>query len=152
MKIKCDPAQGGCGQVFDPDAYLSTLWAASAARSTWPCPFGCGRHFPLDSVVKILAACGMDPDPPFVAHSATSRAAADGARFFSNKARARVYALLRRQGTTGATDEEMQTSLEMNPNTQRPRRTELVKAGLVVDSGVTRPTVSGRSATVWVAS
>jgi len=49
----------------------------------------------------------------------------------------------------GATDEEIQTWLGMNPSTQRPRRVELVKKGLVVDSGKTRQTRSGRKATVW---
>lgn len=46
----------------------------------------------------------------------------------------------------GATDEEIQDFLSMNPSTQRPHR------GLVVDSGRTRLTRSGRKATVWVAT
>lgn len=48
----------------------------------------------------------------------------------------------------GATDDEMQVSLNMNPSTQRPRRIELVERGLVVASGQ-RKTRSGRAATVW---
>ena len=48
----------------------------------------------------------------------------------------------------GATDEEMQTALGMNPSTQRPRRVELQRRGLVVPDG-TRRTKSGRMATVW---
>jgi DNA-binding IclR family transcriptional regulator len=58
-----------------------------------------------------------------------------------------VLALL--QATPGGlTDEEMQRQLEMNPSTQRPRRIELARRGLVVDAG-TRRTASGRMATVW---
>jgi transcription initiation factor IIE alpha subunit len=48
----------------------------------------------------------------------------------------------------GLTDEEMQLRLEMNPSTQRPRRIELARRGLVVEAG-TRRTASGRMATVW---
>lgn len=49
----------------------------------------------------------------------------------------------------GATDEEMQIALKMPGNTQRPRRIKLVELGLVVDSGSTRQTQSGRAAVVW---
>ena len=48
----------------------------------------------------------------------------------------------------GLTDEEQQTRLGMNPSTQRPRRIELARRGLVVEAG-TRRTASGRIATVW---
>ena len=48
----------------------------------------------------------------------------------------------------GLTDEEMQTRLGMNPSTQRPRRIELARLGLVVEAG-TRKTASGRMASVW---
>jgi hypothetical protein len=61
--------------------------------------------------------------------------------------RGRVLELLRECGPL--TDEEMQVRLEMNPSTQRPRRIELVGMGLVVDSGTTRKTRSGRSAVAW---
>jgi DNA-binding Lrp family transcriptional regulator len=47
-----------------------------------------------------------------------------------------------------ATDEEMQEGLGMNPSTQRPRRIELARRGLVVTCG-TRKTSSGRNADVW---
>jgi DNA-binding IclR family transcriptional regulator len=48
----------------------------------------------------------------------------------------------------GLTDEEVQRRLDMNPSTQRPRRIELARRGLVVEAG-TRRTASGRMATVW---
>ena len=48
----------------------------------------------------------------------------------------------------GLTDEEQQRLLEMNPSTQRPRRIELARRGLVVEAG-TRRTASGRNASVW---
>jgi hypothetical protein len=46
----------------------------------------------------------------------------------------------------------MQSSLPMNPNTQRPRRVELVQGLWVVDSGRTRKTMGGDEAVVWVAT
>ena len=52
----------------------------------------------------------------------------------------------------GATDEEMQEGVPMSPSTQRPRRGELVRDGLVRKMpGNGRKTRSGRSATVWEA-
>ncbi|NBX73988.1 MAG: hypothetical protein EBQ89_06780 [Alphaproteobacteria bacterium] len=60
----------------------------------------------------------------------------------------RVYDFIRDQGENGATDEECQRGLEMNPSSQRPRRGELADAGLIVASGI-RLTSSRRKATVW---
>lgn len=51
-----------------------------------------------------------------------------------------------------ATDEEMQRRIPMPPNTQRPRRRELVLKGLVVDSNRRRRTRSGCNAIVWRAA
>jgi hypothetical protein len=65
--------------------------------------------------------------------------------------RRRVYDFIRSRGAEGATDEEIQVALSMTGNTERPRRWELRRAGLVRPSGLTRKTVFGGSATVWVA-
>ena len=64
--------------------------------------------------------------------------------------RAKVFRYLLARGDEGATDEEMQLALEMNPSTQRPRRGELVAAGVVCDSGRRRELRSGNKGTVWV--
>ena len=89
----------------------------------------------------------LQPDLPFVRHSLTSELAAVQAEPASHTQRRRVLDLLRR--CVGLTDEQIQKALDMNPSTQRPRRIELVKAGFVVDSGLTARTVSGRLATIW---
>jgi len=89
----------------------------------------------------------LQPDLPFVRSSPTSELAAKQAEPASHTQRRRVLDLLR--GSIGLTDEQMQDVLKMNPSTQRPRRIELVKAGLVVDSGLTAKTSSGRLATIW---
>lgn len=90
--------------------------------------------------------------PPAQRHSATSRAAAEGIESASGSLRRQVLEFLRHANVVGGTDEEIQDCLEMNPSTQRPRRIELQRAGLVYDSGTTRKTRSGRLATVWRAS
>lgn len=92
------------------------------------------------------------PDPPAQRHSDTSRAAAEDIKPKAETLRARVYWFIQSRGTVGATDDEVQRHLPMDPSTQRPRRVELVNAGLVVDSGRRRPTASGKQAAVWVAA
>jgi hypothetical protein len=85
---------------------------------------------------------------PAVNGSATSAAAADSLGPATlNALQRRVLELL--QATPdGLTDEEMARRLGMNPSTQRPRRIELARRGLVVKCG-TRRTASGRMADVW---
>ena len=89
--------------------------------------------------------------PPSARGSVTSAAAADSLDGETlNQMQRRVLELL--QATpSGLTDEEMQRRLGMNPSTQRPRRIELARRGLVVEAG-TRRTASGRMATVWRAA
>lgn len=64
--------------------------------------------------------------------------------------RDRVLAYVKRRGRTGATDEEISHALGMPGNTARPRRIELRDACRIEHDGRFRPTVSGRSAAVWV--
>ena len=87
---------------------------------------------------------------PYQAHSAPSIAAAEAIEPTAGTLRALVLQFIRTMGSHGATDEEIQQGCEIDPSTQRPRRIELWRAGLVQDSGKTRPTRSGRKATVWV--
>ena len=51
----------------------------------------------------------------------------------------------------GMTDEEMELIIEIEPNTLRPRRRELVMQGKVRDSGLNRSTRSGKPCIVWEA-
>jgi hypothetical protein len=87
--------------------------------------------------------------PAHQAHSDTSRAAAAEIRPNAGTLRAKVLDCLR--SSSGLTDEEIQNWLQMPASTQRPRRVELVRMGLVADSGRRRETMSGRFAVVWVA-
>lgn len=87
--------------------------------------------------------------PPAQKHSQTSVDAAVSIKPATGALRTKVFDYIRQCGVTGATDEEIQTALGMNPNTQRPRRVELVGLGRIKPSG-TRVTTSGRKAAVWV--
>lgn len=91
-----------------------------------------------------------DYAPPCQAHSPTSRDAAQAIEPRTETLRRAVLDYIRRCGDEGATDEQVQDALAMSGSTQRPRRVELQEMGLVIDSGKTRPTKSGRKAVVWV--
>lgn len=85
---------------------------------------------------------------PSVRGSITSAAAADSLTPKVLNAMQRKVLKLLAETPDGLTDEEMQRRLQMNPSTQRPRRIELAKLGMVVEAG-TRKTASGRKASVW---
>lgn len=89
---------------------------------------------------------------PYVRGSETSAAAAASLTPETMSAlQRRVLEFICSRGDQGATDEECQRELRMNPSTQRPRRGELANAGLIVEAG-TRLTSSRRRATVWRAA
>lgn len=99
---------------------------------------------------------GIPPDDlfaPFQRHSDTSKAAAVDIAPDAGTLRGKVYELIKAwtPRTGGLTDSEVQSMLEMNPSTQRPRRIELVQMGLVADSGQRRVLKSKRTAVVWKA-
>ena len=92
----------------------------------------------------------------FQAHSPTSRAAAEAFRGKRLTKRMEVYRFLLECGAYGATDEEIQDGLYMRESTERPRRVELLRDGLIREKltkereCVTRQTKSGNQAQVWV--
>jgi hypothetical protein len=82
--------------------------------------------------------------------SDTSRSAAKAVASSALALRRRVFDFIESRGSLGATDHEIQTALAIAGDTERPRRDELQKAGLVRDSGQRRTAPSGRSVIVWV--
>lgn len=86
---------------------------------------------------------------PFEKHSVTSFKAAVSVTPQLGKLQQIVLDFLRQHRAANTTDEAMMDALNLGGNTLRPRRCELVKRGLVYDSGKTAPTRSGREAVVW---
>ena len=92
------------------------------------------------------------PYLPFQQHSDTSRAAAEAFQPRAETELWRVWSLFKTRheaGQGGLTDEEVQAHLEMGSSTERPRRIDLVRRGILRDSTARRPTSSGRAAVVW---
>jgi hypothetical protein len=92
-----------------------------------------------------------DPEPPFVAGSPTSEAAAKSIRGKrSTQQRQLVLDILTRAGNGGLTDEEGCALTGLEGDSYRPRRVELLKMGIVEHVPDTmRKTRSGRLAQVW---
>jgi hypothetical protein len=79
----------------------------------------------------------FDPRPGLVGkdHPDTSAAAAISVMPRTGTQRRKVLDHIGRCGYDGATDAELQAALDLSGNSQRPRRVELVEAGLIIDSG-----------------
>lgn len=92
------------------------------------------------------------PTPPahHNAPAGTSEVAAKRITGHARTQHARILALIHERGAEGLTDDEGEAQLGIKPQSYTPRRGELVKIGLVVDSGKRRNTDSKRPAAVWV--
>ena len=87
--------------------------------------------------------------PPFVAESDTSLDAALALAPNAATLRAAVLRFFVSRFELGATDEEVQTQLPLEANTERPRRRELELGGYVVRTDARRLNRSGRWAHVY---
>lgn len=91
-------------------------------------------------------APGLVGDPPAARERTTSVVAAQRIGETAKTFRDQVHDALR----AGAkTDEEICEATGLRGSTVRPRRLELLRDGLIEDSGHVRPTRSGRDAIVW---
>lgn len=88
----------------------------------------------------------LDYEPPRQRHSDTSTAAAEQIRLSVTLLQSVVLEALR-QGP--ANDDELCVRTNLQGNTLRPRRIELLRKHLIKDSGERRKTGSGRKAVVW---
>lgn len=87
----------------------------------------------------------------FIKHSPESRAAAVAVIPVAGTKRHAVLQFIAAQGLNGATDDEIQVGLGMNPSTERPRRIELYEGRFIAKLRKTRPTRGGKKAVVWIA-
>lgn len=67
------------------------------------------------------------------------------------KDKASILKAIKESGTYGITDEEGEYRTGIKGSTYRPRRGELFKEQLIVKTGRTRKTTSGRDAEIWQA-
>lgn len=87
------------------------------------------------------------PTAPYQPHSPTSREAARYVAPDLNRLQLRVLAFI--SDNPLSNDERIQRGLHMNPSTQRPRRIELLRKGLIRQDGKSK-TTAGRWAASWV--
>lgn len=79
----------------------------------------------------------------------TSVMAAERALPRSGTKRRMVYDFIERCGMRGATDDEIQATLNIEGNTVRPTRGGLVEDGYIIDTGTTRKNKHGNECIVW---
>jgi hypothetical protein len=89
----------------------------------------------------------FDGMPAYQAGSETSKAAAASVQHSAESLQQRVYRWFLEHGP--ATDEEMIHSLGLETRNGIPRRVELVRKGMVRDTGQKKKGASGRFATIW---
>ncbi len=88
---------------------------------------------------------------PYVAGSATSKAAADAMANHVVKARLRILDAIKAAGIHGLTRQQITEQTNICGDSVRPRCVELIEAGLITPSDEIRRTVTGRAAEVLVA-
>lgn len=92
----------------------------------------------------------QSPPAHHAAPMGTSSVAAEMIEPHCPSRRELVFSTIKAAGTAGLTDEEGATTLGLSAQSYTPRRNELVKQGLIIDSGLRRHTTSGRPAAVWL--
>tara|TARA_B100001989_G_scaffold252430_1_gene234438 strand:- start:2496 stop:3005 length:510 start_codon:yes stop_codon:yes gene_type:complete len=88
---------------------------------------------------------------PYTVGSETSKQAAIDIAEFMHALQKRVYDNIIKSGELGITDDAAEEALDMKHTTYTARRGELVKMGLVKDSGNRGTTRSGKKAVRWCA-
>ena len=88
---------------------------------------------------------------PYVKGSETSRAAADSIKHSAPSDKTRVFQFIVQCGKYGATDDEIESALNMRHQSASARRRNLELAGAVIKTDRKRKTRSGRSAYVYTA-
>lgn len=128
----------------DRDSYTGPLFNDRLAISPSP-----AKPLKFSKLLPTALEIAHGFHAPYQPHSVTSHAASVSlSKGWLSRKRLEVWSVLR-HATDGLTDEEGIALTNLSPSSYRPRRVELVEAGLVVDSGLTRPSLSGRQMTVW---
>jgi hypothetical protein len=94
---------------------------------------------------------GTRTDPvPYNNGTLTSQAAAESVRLCVKSQAARVWGFIDSQGEHGATDKEIQAGLQLDGNSQRPRRVWLMRNGFVKPKGTPCEHAVRERSIVWV--
>lgn len=104
----------------------------------------------MNSHPKSIAAVPLRPPARRNAPAGTSSESARRIAGIAPRDRERILDYIASRGPDGATDDEGETALAIRCQTYTPRRGELARLGLILDSGRRRPTASGRPAAVWI--
>lgn len=118
-----------------------TLWIEPT-----PCAHGRWAHERCPACELMADSAVVTTSPPFQGHSITSLEAAHAVKPKTARYREQIYTYIREH--PGSTDEQIAAGTGLSPNTARPRRVELQKAGRIAANGSTL-TASGRSARTW---
>ena len=79
----------------------------------------------------------------------TSIAAAEKVFPKTGSLRMKIYEFILNQGLYGATDQEIEKTLQIDGNTVRPARISLVKDGYIMDTKTTRKNKHDNDCIVW---
>lgn len=115
-------------------------------------PSGNGASANLPNTAPDHTRLPLIPPASRNAPAGTSDAAARRIAGYAAKQRTDVLAVIVKAGALGATDAEIETATGIRAQSVSPRRGELCKLGMIVDSGRRRPTPRGRPAAVWIAA
>lgn len=133
---------------LNPQASRRRQEAANEPRSNHPLPPAVHRTL---SPATANAGFQRPPGPmPYHNRTRTSRAAAESARSFVRSQVVRVSEFIASQGEHGATDKEIQTALNIDGNSQRPRRVWLRDHGFIKPKGEPAEIAVRAGSTVWV--
>lgn len=113
-------------------------------------PTGIGAGVFGQDVQRNSTSFPLQPPAHRNAPAGTSEVAACRIAGHAPKQLADVLAVIVKAGAFGATDAEIEIATGMRAQSVSPRRGDLRKRGLIVDSGRRRPTPRGRPAAVWV--
>ena len=141
-------------------AFARELFAPAVQRTGWDAKPGEGH---LDALLRttVLSQAGSYGDP-----NVLDQAKARFAEYIEDPGalhpdlRGVVLSLTGQTGGRATYDQlwqlekdaQLQESLDLAGNTERPRRLSLVEQGLVISTLRRRPTPSGRTAMIWIAS
>lgn len=92
------------------------------------------------------------PSVPYQKGSDTSKAAAESIRAYAPNQREKVFNFIVASKNHGCIDQDVVDKLGIPMQSVNPRRGELVKLGLIIDSRRVRRTKSGRMSAVWIAN